>query len=69
MWMEGWGGWADRGRQGPRSRCLTLQLTLGTAYRDGSDSTHRAWPGSRDSCLPRAIWGTGQRGGEAVKDS
>ena len=23
----------------------------------------------RDNCLPRAIWGTGQRGGEAVKDS
>ena len=59
-----WKGEADRGRQGRRAWCLTLHSTL-----DGSDSTQRAWPGNGDNCLPRAIWGLGNRGGKAVKDS
>lgn len=66
-WREGCGSGVSAGKnrwtEGAEPQCLTLGLTLGTAYRDGSNSIHRAWPGSGDSCLPKAIWGRGQRGG------
>ena len=59
---DGKDGWTEGGR----ALMPDLGLTLGTAYKDSSDSA-ASQTGRGDNCHPRSIWGTGQRGGEGCE--
>lgn len=72
-WKEGCGSGGSEGKskwtEGAGPQRLTLGLTLGTAYRDGSNSIHRTWPGSGNSCLPKLFGEEGRGVEKTVKDS